>query len=104
MNTESERHDYSPIQAYWFYSKKLQGRVTWTPFSLIDVQRIDEAYAQSNNILIDHSSAFLIPYTSQIDRERILQMETRGTVPRHPARLRYIAWTCMERVFFHLNL
>jgi hypothetical protein len=48
MNTESERHDYSPIQPYWFYSKKVQGRVTWTPFSLIDVQRIDEAYAQSN--------------------------------------------------------
>ncbi|CAF5209896.1 unnamed protein product, partial [Rotaria magnacalcarata] len=47
MNTELERHDYSPIQPYWFYSKKNQGRITWIPFSLADVRRLDDAYAQS---------------------------------------------------------
>ncbi|CAF4680350.1 unnamed protein product, partial [Rotaria sp. Silwood1] len=46
INVESERHDYSQIQPYWFYSKKSQGRVTWIPFSLTDVRRLDEAYAQ----------------------------------------------------------
>ncbi len=47
INTESEEHDYSPIQPYWFYSKKIQDRITWIPFSLIDARRLDEAYAQS---------------------------------------------------------
>ena len=48
MNDGFEQHDYSSIQPYWFYSKKIQNRVTWIPFSLVDVQRLDEAYAQSN--------------------------------------------------------
>ncbi len=34
----------------------------------------------------------------------IFEAETRGTVPRYSARLRYIAWTCMERVFFILTV
>lgn len=51
MDTESERHDYSSIKPYWFYSKKSQGRITWIPFSLIDVQRIDEAYARSRKTI-----------------------------------------------------
>jgi hypothetical protein len=29
--------------------------------------------------------------------------ETGGTVPHYSARRRYIAWTCMERVFFILT-
>lgn len=53
MSAEFERHDYSPIQPYWFYSKKIQNRVTWIPFSLVDVQRLDEAYAQSNEKSLD---------------------------------------------------
>lgn len=52
MDSDSERHDYSPIQPYWFYSKTIQGRLTWIPFSLIDVQRLDEAYAQSKKKII----------------------------------------------------
>ncbi|CAF2628973.1 unnamed protein product [Rotaria sp. Silwood2] len=47
MNVESEHYDYSAIQPYWFYSKKSQGRVTWIPFSLTDVRRLDEADAQN---------------------------------------------------------
>ncbi len=47
MDNEPEQHDYSPIQPYWFYSKKIQNRLTWIPFSLIDVQRLDDAYAES---------------------------------------------------------
>ena len=68
MNSESERHDYSPIQPYWFYSKKVQDRVTWIPFSLIDVQHLDEAYAQSKTMLRRVSFEIRV---IQLDREVI---------------------------------
>lgn len=48
-SNSTERHDYSPVRPYWFYSKKIQHRVTWIPFSVIDARRLDEAYAQSTS-------------------------------------------------------
>jgi hypothetical protein len=35
---------------------------------------------------------------------KLLDTETRGIVPRYRARLHYIAWICMERVFFNLTV
>ncbi|CAF3679891.1 unnamed protein product [Rotaria socialis] len=58
MNTELERHDYSPIQPYWFYSKKSQGRITWIPFSLTDVRRLDEAYAQNRAVIATNGNRY----------------------------------------------
>jgi DNA-directed RNA polymerase alpha subunit len=48
-----EQYDYVPIQPYWFYSKKDQDHTTWIPFSLIDVQKLEQAYAHSK-IKINH--------------------------------------------------
>ncbi|CAF5204459.1 unnamed protein product, partial [Rotaria magnacalcarata] len=58
MNTELERHDYSPIQPYWFYSKKNQGRITWIPFSLADVRRLDDAYAQNRAVIATNGNRY----------------------------------------------
>ncbi|CAF1055949.1 unnamed protein product [Adineta ricciae] len=66
MSSESERHDYSPIQPYWFYSKKVQDRVTWIPFSLIDVQHLDEAYAQNREVIATNGNRYDVNLVERI--------------------------------------
>jgi len=57
-NSPTERHDFSPVQPYWFYSKKIQGRITWIPFSLIDAQRLDEAFAHNRPIIATNGNRY----------------------------------------------
>ncbi|CAF1147359.1 unnamed protein product [Rotaria sp. Silwood1] len=66
INVESERHDYSQIQPYWFYSKKSQGRVTWIPFSLTDVRRLDEAYAQNQVTIATNGNRYDVNLVERI--------------------------------------
>ncbi|CAF1367653.1 unnamed protein product [Adineta steineri] len=66
INTETERHDYSSIKPYWFYSKKIQGRMTWIPFSLIDVQRIDEAYNRNQEIIATNGNRYDVNLVKRI--------------------------------------
>ena len=42
---------YTPVQPYWFYSRKTQDIVTWIPFSLIDVKKLEQGYEQKQEIV-----------------------------------------------------
>ncbi|CAF0921172.1 unnamed protein product [Rotaria sordida] len=66
INTGSERYDYSPIQPYWFYAKKSQGHVTWIPFSLTDVRRLDEAYAQNQVTIATNGNCYDVNLVERI--------------------------------------
>ncbi len=44
---QSGSHAYAPVQPYWFYSRQTQDHLTWIPFSLIDVKKLEQGYAQS---------------------------------------------------------
>jgi hypothetical protein len=46
-NVQFERYDYVSVQPYWFYSKNKQDNITWIPFSLIDVEKLEQAYINS---------------------------------------------------------
>lgn len=45
--TQIDQQDYVPIQPYWFHSRTNQDHLTWIPFSLVDVQRLEQGYSQS---------------------------------------------------------
>ncbi len=60
---------------------------------------LEWSFENIDGVGVELELKFLIRYGVGVQRSAPSRV-----VPRYSARLRYIAWTCMERVFFHLNL
>ncbi len=65
---QNDQRDYIPVQPYWFHSRKIQDHITWIPFSLIDVKKLEQGYSQSK-IKLEYFSIIIFQYNN---RKKIL--------------------------------
>ncbi|CAF1049147.1 unnamed protein product, partial [Didymodactylos carnosus] len=62
-SNSTENHEYTTIQPYWFYSKIIQDRLFWFPFSLIDSQRLEQAHLNKIEVISTNGNRYDVNLT-----------------------------------------
>lgn len=43
---------YTPVRPHWFYSREIEQKLVWMPFSLLDSTNLEEAFGTGNDVVV----------------------------------------------------